>query len=84
MYEAISNYLEERKQIETSNPYLFVGQKNINTDKPLNRNTCYRFTEKYKEICKIEKLHPHMFRSFFCTNALHNAGYDLYGIDTWL
>ena len=77
MYEAISNYLEERKQIETSNPYLFVGQKNISTDKPLNRNSCYRFTEKYKEICKIEKLHPHMFRSFFCTNALHNAGYDI-------
>ena len=52
-------------------------RENISTDKPLNRNSCYRFTEKYKEICKIEKLHPHMFRSFFCTNALHNAGYDI-------
>lgn len=38
MYFAIKDYLEERQQINTKNPYLFVSQKSINTKKPVNRN----------------------------------------------
>ena len=30
MYDAISEYLDERKEIQTNNPYLFIGQKNKN------------------------------------------------------
>ena len=77
MYDAISEYLEERNKIDTSNPYLFVGQKNKNDKEPLNRNFCNRLLNKYKDLCKIEKLHPHMLRAFFCSNALHNAGYTI-------
>ncbi len=77
MYDALSEYIEERKSIDTINPYLFVGQKNKNSKEPLNRNFCNRLLDKYKDLCKIEKLHPHMLRSFFCSNALHNAGYSI-------
>ena len=37
MYEALHDYLEERKAMNIKNPYLFIGQKNKNTLKPLNR-----------------------------------------------
>ena len=77
MYDALTEYLEERKAIKTDNPYLFLGQKNKNTKKPLNRNFCNRLLDKYKDLCKIAKLHPHLLRAFFCTNALHNAGYSI-------
>ena len=77
MYDAISEYLDERQAIDTQNPYLFVGQKNKDNKEPLNRNFCNRILNKYKDLCKIEKLHPHMLRSFFCSNALHNAGYSI-------
>ncbi len=77
MYDALSSYLEIRKSIKTENNYLFLGQKNVNTKKPLNRNFCNRLLNKYKELCKFAKLHPHLLRSFFCTNALHNAGYSI-------
>ena len=77
MYDAISEYLEERKEIQTNNPYLFIGQKNKNNTKPLNRNFCNRLLNKYKDICNIKDLHPHMLRAYFCTNALHNAGYSI-------
>ena len=78
MYDAIQDYLEERKEINIKNPYLFIGQKNKNTLKPLNRNFCNRQLEKYKDICNIKgKLNPHLLRDFFCSNALHNAGYTI-------
>lgn len=77
MYDAIEEYLEERKNIHTNNPYLFIGQKNKNTKEPLNRNFCNRLLDKYKNLCKIGKLHPHLLRAFFCSNALHNAGYSI-------
>lgn len=77
MYDALIEYLEERLNIKTDNPYLFLGQKNKNTKQPLNRNFCNRLLDKYKDLCKIAKLHPHSLRAFFCTNALHNAGYTI-------
>lgn len=77
MYDALSSYLEVRYCIKTENNYLFLGQKNINTKKPLNRNFCNRLLNKYKSLCKLAKLHPHLLRSYFCTNALHNAGYSI-------
>ena len=77
MYDAIAEYLEERKSINTDNPYLFIGQKNINTKEPLNRNFCNRLLDKYKDLCKIDGLHPHLLRAFFCLNALHKAGYTI-------
>ena len=77
MYDAINDYLEERKEIKTDNPYLFIGQKNKNTKSPLSRNFGNRLLDKYKEICKIAKLHPHLLRSYFCNNALYNAGYSI-------
>lgn len=77
MYDALAEYLEERKSIKTDNPYLFVGQKNVNTKEPLNRNFCNRLLNKYKDLCKIENLHPHLLRAFFCSNALHKAGYTI-------
>lgn len=78
MYDALQDYLEERTAMNIKNPYLFVGQKNRNTLEPLNRNFCNRQLNKYKEICKIDgKLNPHLLRDFFCSNALHNAGYTI-------
>lgn len=77
MYDALKEYLEERKNMNIKNPYLFIGQKNQNTLEPLNRNFCNRLLDKYKVLCKIEKLHPHLLRAFFCSNALHNAGYTI-------
>jgi site-specific recombinase XerD len=77
IYDALTDYLEERNAINTKNPYLFIGQKNKNTKEPLNRNFCNRLLDKYKDICKNAKLHPHMLRAYFCSNALHNAGYSI-------
>lgn len=77
VYSALVEYLEERYKIDTDNPYLFVGQKNRNNKEPLNRNFCNRLLNKYKDLCKIDKLHPHLLRAYFCTNALHNAGYTI-------
>lgn len=77
MYDALQDYLEERKNLKIKNSYLFIGQKNKNTSEPLNRNFCNRLLNKYKNICKIDKLHPHLLRAFFCSNALHNAGYTI-------
>lgn len=77
MYEAISEYLEVRLQMKTDNPHLFVGQKNMKNTEPLCRNFCNRLLNKYKELCNIKYLHPHLLRAFFCTNALHNAGYSI-------
>ena len=77
MYDAIVEYLEERNKIKTENPYLFVSQKSKNKKSPYCRNFCNRLLDKYKEVCKIAKLHPHLLRSYFCTNALHIAGYTI-------
>ena len=61
-----------------NSPYLFVGQKSKNNGgKPLNRNFCNRLLNKYKDLCKIAELHPHALRSYFCTSALHSAGYSI-------
>lgn len=78
MYDALQDYLEERTEMNKKNPYLFIGQKNKNTVEPLNRNFCNRLLNKYKKICKIKSdLYPHLLRDFFCSNALHNAGYTI-------
>lgn len=77
MYDAIVEYLEERNAMNTDNPYLFVGQKNKNNKQPLNRNFCNRLLNKYKELTNIANLYPHLLRSYFCSNALHNAGYTI-------
>ena len=74
---ALKDYLDERQNMNIKNPYLIIGQKNKQTQKPLNRNFCNRLLNKYKEICKINYLHPHLLRSYFCSNALHNAGYTI-------
>ena len=78
MYDALEEYLQDRNEMDIKSPYLFVGQKTKNNGgKPFNRNFCNRLLDKYKEICKIEKLHPHLLRAFYCSNALHNAGYSI-------
>lgn len=77
MYDAISNYLKIRENIHTNNPYLFVGQKNINRQEHLNRSFVNRILNKYASLCKTVKLHPHILRAYFCTNALHSAGYSI-------
>ena len=77
VYDAITNYLKIRNSIQTDNPYLFVGQKNKNTKSPLARNYGNRLLNKYKDMCKFAKLYPHLIRSYFCTNALHNAGFSI-------
>lgn len=77
MYDAIVDYLKERKKNNISSPYLFVGQKTNNTNnKPLDRNFANRLLAKYNKHCKIAKLYPHLLRSFFCVNAL-SAGYTI-------
>ena len=77
MYSALVDYLKERKEIKTDNPYLFVTQKNKSTKKPLNRNFCNRLLDKYGEICNIQNLTPHKLRAFFCTHAYYVAGYSM-------
>ena len=77
MYNALVEYLSERNEIKTENPYLFLGQKNKKTREPLTRQFCNQLLDKYKEICDISILHPHLLRAYFCTNALHNAGYTI-------
>lgn len=77
MYDAIKRYIKIRESINTDNPYLFIGQKNVKNKEPLNRNFANRLLDKYKDLCKSAKLHPHIIRAFFCTNALHNAGYTI-------
>lgn len=76
MYDALVEYLKEREAINTENPYLFLGQKNINTKEPMKRNFCNRILSKYTEECKIAKINPHKLRHLFCTNAL-KAGYTI-------
>lgn len=78
MYDALEEYLEERNKLEIDNPYLFVGQKSkSNNGQKLNRNFCNRLLEKYKGHCKSTNLHPHLIRAYYCSNALHNAGYTM-------
>ena len=77
MYDALKEYIEERKQIKTENQYLFIGKKTINNKNHLNRNFCNRLLDKYKDVCKLDRLFPHLLRAYFCTNALHNAGYSI-------
>ena len=77
MHDAIKRYMEIRNKINTDNPYLFIGQKNVKNKEPLNRNFANRLLDDYKDLCKSARLHPHMIRAFFCTNALHNAGYSI-------
>lgn len=77
MYAAIKNFLKIRENMNTDNPYLFVGQKNLRNTEPINRNFCNRLIYKYKDLCKSVNLHPHKIRAYFCTNALHNAGYTI-------
>ena len=77
MYDALSDYLEERNSLDVKNGYLFFGQKSKDINEPLNRNFVNRLLEKYKKICGINNLHPHLLRSYFCSNALHNAGYTI-------
>lgn len=77
MYDAIKDYIEEREKLNIDNPYLFIGQKNMNTLDSLNRNFCNRLLNKYEKLCNIDGLHPHLLRAFFCSNALHKAGYTI-------
>lgn len=77
MYDSLQEYLEERKQMNINNYFLFVGQKTKNNNKSLNRNFCNRLLDKYKSYCKNCNLHPHLLRSLFCSNTLHNAGYTI-------
>jgi len=80
MYEAISLYMEERNKILIDNPYLFVGKKSkFYENKPLNRNVINRVLAKYEDKARLThlELHPHLLRSWFCTNALHKAEYSL-------
>lgn len=76
-YYELVDYLKERIEIKTDNPYLFVTQKNKSTKKPLNRNFCNRLLDKYGEICNIQNLTPHKLRAFFCTHAYYVAGYSM-------
>ncbi len=77
MYEAIKDYLQERADMNIINPYLIIGQKNKNNNLPVSRKFCNDLLDKYSGMIKSVKLHPHLLRSFFCTNALHNAGYSI-------
>lgn len=78
MYDALEEYLQERNSMDIDNIYLFVGQKSKNNGgEKLNRNFCNRLLDKYKGYCKNTNLHPHLIRAYFCSNALHNAGYTM-------
>ena len=78
MYKALDKYLDERQKIETKSTYLFIGKKtNFYGDKPLNRNFVNRLLDQYCEKLKFNDFHPHLLRSFFCTNAYYKAGYTL-------
>ena len=79
MYKALERYLEERQQLKTTSPYLFVGKKtNSVGGKPLCRNFVNRIVTKYCNELEIDKeMHPHLLRAFFCTNAYYKAGYTL-------
>lgn len=77
LYNALDEYLEERLELDTENPYLFVSQKSKNKKVPYNRNYANRTLNKYKELCNLSTLYPHLLRAYFCTNALHNAGYKI-------
>ena len=54
MYNALKDYLDERQNMNIKNPYLIIGQKNKQTQKPLNRNFCNRLlsfrTKRFIEI----------------------------------
>ena len=77
MYDALSDYLEERNAIKTENPYFFIGQKNIKNKKPMLRSVCNRILDTYKPERVNFRLYPHLLRSLFCTNAIHIAGYTM-------
>lgn len=78
MYDALVEYIEERRINNINSPYLFVGQKTNSTGgKHMSRNFANRLLKKYNELCKISVLYPHLLRSFFCVNALNNAGYSI-------
>ena len=58
MHDAIKRYMEIRNKINTDNPYLFIGQKNVKNKEPLNRNFANRLLDDYKDLCKSARLHP--------------------------
>lgn len=76
-YDALKEYLEERNIINTENPYLFVSNKSVKTTKPFHRSFCNTLLASYEQASTIKNLHPNKLRSYFCTNALHNAGYTI-------
>ena len=76
--KAIKDYLRnERDLIKTNNPSLFIGQKNKHTKEPYNINYANRLLNKYKKILNLDVLYPHLLRSYFCTTAIHKAGYSI-------
>lgn len=78
MYYSLIDYLEERKNINKENSYLFVGKKSCYyKNKPLSRNVANRILAKYNKDAKINNLHPHKLRDTFCTNAIFKAGYTI-------
>ena len=85
MYKALKEYLEERKNINQDNPYLFVGKKSgFYKDKPMSRTIVNRILNKYNVEVKIEDLHPHLLRHYFGATAYYKAGYSLIQIASQL
>lgn len=85
MYKAIKEYLEERKNINQDNPYLFVGKKSsFYKDKPMSRSIVNRILNKYNVEVKIKDLHPHTLRHYFGSTAYYKAGYTVVQIASQL
>lgn len=85
MYKALKEYLEERKDINQDNPYLFVGKKsNFYKDKSMSRSIVNRILNKYNVDVKIKDLHPHTLRHYFGSTAYYKAGYSLIQIASQL
>ncbi len=85
MYKALKEYLEERKNINQDNPYLFVGKKSsFYKDKPMSRTIVNRVLNKYNVEVKIEDLRPHLLRHYFGSTAYYKAGYSLIQIASQL
>lgn len=74
--QSSTTYINLKSKFNPVGSYIY-NQKSINTKKPVNRNFCNRLLNKYKNICKLNELHPHLLRHFYGTNALHNAGYTI-------
>ena len=72
MYDALQDYLEERKQNGTldKNKYLFIGRQEVEKNKPLHRSTINAILDKYENLLNIY-IYPHVLRDYFCTEA-HN------------